>query len=1120
MERIARFCAPALGLALLCLLTLSAAGCAGGVTESSNNATNDGQSGVSSPQSAAPIISGFPPTTAMVGSLYTFQPSAYDTEGGALTFSIANKPQWASFDPTSGKLTGTPSSSDTGMSAAITISVSDGGLSAELSPFQIDVQTTATSPGPLTISGTPPTAVAAGAHYAFQPSVSGPNGATLTFSITNLPSWAAFSAATGQLSGTPASSVVGTYSDLTITVSDGVTTAALAPFSIQVTAASNPPAPPTISGTPATQVQAGQSYAFTPAARDASGAALTFSIQNKPAWASFSTGTGELLGTPATAAAGTYAGIIISVSDGDASAALPAFAIKVTAATVTPPTPPTISGSPGTQVQAAQHYSFTPVAQDANGLPLTFSIVNRPTWATFDGTTGQLAGTPTAANVGTSSGIVISVSDGEASAALPAFAIKVTAAPPPTISGTPVTHVQAGKTYAFTPGAAGPNGMSLAFSIQNKPTWANFSGATGELSGTPSSGSVGTTPNIVISVSDGESSASLTPFSLQVTADPPPSIGGTPATQVQAGQNYAFTPTASDADGAPLTFSIQNKPAWATFSATTGELSGTPANGAVGTYSNILISVSNGESSASLSAFAIQVTAAVSNPPPPVPPTISGSPPTQVQAGQSYAFTPTASGPAGSTLSFSVQNLPSWASFNATNGQLSGTPTAGNVGSYPGIVMSVSDGSASASLPAFAITVTAAAAANPTVSLSASPASISSGSSATLNWSSANATSCSASGGWSGTMATSGNMSTGALSSSTTYTLTCSGAGGTTPASASTTVSVQSGTTGGVSRPSYNTGYGLFVLNGKLYDSKGIEFRIRGVNLCHYDSTQYSGPGIARSNANTVRVGLYLSSISTSTYVNTLQTYISDSENVVATMFYVPGTRNVTSGDQSTADLASVVQNWVTNYQYYAPLQQHLIIDVANEWGPQDSATWESAYISAIASLRAAGYTAPIMIDTGAWGQDTGDLLNYAQAVFNSDPQKNVIFSLHVYAGLGDGWSVASLNAYALQLQSLAASAGMVFVFGEFGPGADIGPSPTMLTPQQVIGAAEAAGIGWMGWAWDDNNLSDGAASNSSFSMTFNGPGIYTVPSDLTTYGQEMVLSNYALALAKKATDF
>jgi len=38
--------------------------------------------------------------------------------------------------------------------------------------------------------------------------------------------------------------------------------------------------------------------------------------------------------------------------------------------------------------------------------------------------------------------------------------------------------------------------------------------------------------------------------------------------------------------------------------------------------------------------------------------------------------------------------------------------------------------------------------------------------------------------------------------------------------------------------------------------------------------------------------------------------------------------------------------------------------------------------------------------------------------------------------------------------------------------------------------------------------------------MTFKGPGIYTVTSDLTTYGQEMVLSSYALKLAQKATDF
>ena len=54
-----------------------------------------------------------------------------------------------------------------------------------------------------------------------------------------------------------------------------------------------------------------------------------------------------------------------------------------------------------------------------------------PAWATFSIATGQLSGIPAATDVGTYSGIVISVSDGSSSAALPAFSIAVTAAQPP-----------------------------------------------------------------------------------------------------------------------------------------------------------------------------------------------------------------------------------------------------------------------------------------------------------------------------------------------------------------------------------------------------------------------------------------------------------------------------------------------------------------------------------------------------------------------------------------------------------------------------------------------------------------------------------------------------------------
>lgn len=76
----------------------------------------------------------------------------------------------------------------------------------------------------------------------------------------------------------------------------------------------------------------------------------------------------------------------------------------------------------------------------------------------------------------------------------------------------------------------------------------------------------------------------------------------------------------------------------------------------------------------------------------------------------------------------------------------------------------------------------------PTITFSANPTSITSGQSSTLTWSSTNATSCSASGGWSGSKNTSGTQSV-TPSTTTAYTLTCTGAGGSTSGTFEVTVS-------------------------------------------------------------------------------------------------------------------------------------------------------------------------------------------------------------------------------------------------------------------------------------------------------------------------------------------
>jgi hypothetical protein len=68
-----------------------------------------------------------------------------------------------------------------------------------------------------------------------------------------------------------------------------------------------------------------------PNATDADGDSLTFSIQSKPDWASFDSGTGHLWGTPAAGDVGSHEEIVISVSDGMDSRSLPEFAVNVVA---------------------------------------------------------------------------------------------------------------------------------------------------------------------------------------------------------------------------------------------------------------------------------------------------------------------------------------------------------------------------------------------------------------------------------------------------------------------------------------------------------------------------------------------------------------------------------------------------------------------------------------------------------------------------------------------------------------------------------------------------------------------------------------------------------------------
>ena len=108
----------------------------------------------------------------------------------------------------------------------------------------------------------------------------------------------------------------------------------------------------------------------------------------------------------------------------------------------------------------------------------------------------------------------------------------------PILVGKPQVLIAAGTAYQFKPFFADLDHDPLAFSIANKPAWATFNIATGELSGTPANRQAGNYPGIVISASDGKATVALPPFFVVVMP------GGT--------ATVSWSPPVAYTNGSPL----------------------------------------------------------------------------------------------------------------------------------------------------------------------------------------------------------------------------------------------------------------------------------------------------------------------------------------------------------------------------------------------------------------------------------------------------------------------------------------------------------------------------------------------------------------------------------------
>ncbi|OZG70831.1 hypothetical protein BTA51_23615 [Hahella sp. CCB-MM4] len=84
-----------------------------------------------------------------------------------------------------------------------------------------------------------------------------------------------------------------------------------------------------------------------------------------------------------------------------------------------------------------------------------------------------------------------------------------------------------------------------------------------------------------------------------------PTISGTPTASLVQGENYSFTPTLDDVEGDTLSVSAANLPSWLSLNTDTGAITGTAS--VAGTFSSIVLTVTDGSSNTALAAFSIEV---------------------------------------------------------------------------------------------------------------------------------------------------------------------------------------------------------------------------------------------------------------------------------------------------------------------------------------------------------------------------------------------------------------------------------------------------------------------------------------------------------------------------------
>ncbi len=253
---------------------------------------------------------------------------------------------------------------------------------------------------------------------------------------------------------------------------------------------------------------------------------------------------------------------------------------------------------------------------------------------------------------------------------------------------------------------------------------------------------------------------------------------------------------------------------------------------------------------------------------------------------------------------------------------------------------------------------------------------------------------------------------------------------------------------------------GLHVDGTRVLDGKGNDFVMRGINHAHtwYKNEAYTAlKAIAATGANTVRIVLSNGEqwtkddiLSVSDLINTCKEL-----HMVAVLEVHDAT-----GKNMVEDLEKAANYFIELKPILQGNEDYVIVNIANEWfGDWSSDLWTKGYTTVIPKIREAGIKNLIMVDSAGWGQYPKSIVDGGKEVFESDPLKNTMFSIHMYEYAGTNDKVIKANIDNVLNLDLAVC------IGEFG----FKHSSGDVDEEYILKYCNEIAVGYIGWSWKGN---------------------------------------------------